>query len=148
MRCDANDMFPAPCSRCQKAGKSCVIDPDFHRTAMRELVPLPFAGILTVGVLNLLGLCSRLKTLEKEFQDIRHAFGSSQTLKITPTNEGNVIQSDASPSDHFPDENVNEDLPSKEEMRLMLSTSQFFLDTPVLGGIRINIDNACYILLE
>ena len=105
-------------------------------------------GLLTVGILKPLGLCSRLNTLEKEVQGIRHAFGSPQTSKTTPPIEGNVIQSETSPSDHVPDGNLNEDLPSKEELRLMLSTSQFFLDTPVLEGTTISVDNACDILLE
>ncbi|KAF2728823.1 hypothetical protein EJ04DRAFT_448539 [Polyplosphaeria fusca] len=36
LKCDGNEKFPAPCSRCSSSGLNCHVDPLFKRTAKRE----------------------------------------------------------------------------------------------------------------
>lgn len=36
MKCDAKQLFPAPCSRCAKQHLTCLIDPSFQRTEKRK----------------------------------------------------------------------------------------------------------------
>ncbi|OQU99615.1 Fungal specific transcription factor domain-containing protein [Cladophialophora immunda] len=129
MRCDSTDMFPAACSRCQKAGKSCTVNPDYQRTAMRD----------------------RLNHLEREIQDIRETFRAPPTSELNPSRtslEQPDPQSNGTSADSALGEQPNADLPSKEELVLMLSTREFFSHAPVLETVTITIDDACDIFLE
>lgn len=125
MRCDASNMFPSACSRCAKVGRSCTIDPDFQRTGVRD----------------------RLHTLEQEVQTIRNAqvFGPSPVSKATPSgasSENPGLQRGV------PDVLLSKTLPSKDVLRLMLLSTEFFTTTVVLDSTTIDIEDACDIIVE
>ncbi|KAF2181399.1 hypothetical protein K469DRAFT_589916 [Zopfia rhizophila CBS 207.26] len=58
LKCDGNERFPAPCSRCNSSGLNCHVDPLFKRTAKRE----------------------RLNAVERQLREIRERLDTPRTL--------------------------------------------------------------------
>ncbi|KAL2844809.1 fungal-specific transcription factor domain-containing protein [Aspergillus pseudoustus] len=63
LKCDGNDKFPASCSRCERAGKACAIDPSFRRMARRQ----------------------RLERMEREIRDMKQAEASEREQLREPS---------------------------------------------------------------
>ncbi|KAL2823385.1 hypothetical protein BDW59DRAFT_148809 [Aspergillus cavernicola] len=119
LKCDANEKFPAPCSRCERSRKRCAIDPSFRRTARRQ----------------------RLDGLEQEIRQIRETMASDR--------EGSLMSSpaDAEPSaDKARDE--GEELPSTESLRSSLLNAGILCSNQVLEGVEISPPVFCDLFLE
>ncbi|KAH8671534.1 fungal-specific transcription factor domain-containing protein [Xylariales sp. PMI_506] len=71
-KCDAAELFPAPCSRCAKSGHPCKIDPNFKRTAHKQ----------------------RLDSLEKQVQQLRHELSLQ---KANPASDASTPSDDRLP---------------------------------------------------
>ncbi|KAF2267779.1 hypothetical protein CC78DRAFT_456593 [Lojkania enalia] len=63
LKCDGNEKFPAPCSRCYSSGLNCHVDPLFKRTAKRE----------------------RLNAVERQLREIRERLDAPKTTSPQET---------------------------------------------------------------